>query len=392
MTAIEINTKPGRIASIDILRGIIMVVMALDHTRDYFSAYKGDPLDFDHVSIFMFFTRWITHFCAPVFVFLSGTSAYLSGKSKSKKETALWLLTRGIWLVILEITIVRLGWQFNVDYSLIFLQVIWAIGWSMIFLSAMVFLPMPVIAAISLLIIAGHNALDGIHIKDASSISMLWTVLHQPGNVSIASHTVFVLYPLVPWIAVMSIGYCFGAVVVRAKQEGKDSILYVLGSALIATFIILRWLNVYGDPQPWHVQSAWWKTALDFIRCQKYPPSLLYLLMTIGPAILSMPLLERISNSGFARIFTVYGRVPMFYYILHIYLIHSLALITGLAAGAPLDLFTDNGALFDPSRHWGFSLPVVYLYWLATVIILYFPCRWYMRIKMQHRKWWLSYL
>jgi uncharacterized membrane protein len=391
MPAIEINTKSARIASIDILRGIIMVVMALDHTRDYFSAYKGDPLDFDQVSVFMFFTRWITHFCAPVFVFLSGTSAYLSGRSKSKKETALWLLTRGIWLVILEVTIVRLGWQFNIDYSLIFLQVIWAIGWSMIFLSAVVFLPLPVIAGISLIVIAGHNTLDSVHIKDMSSTSILWTVLHEPGRVNIATHTVFVLYPLVPWIAVMSIGYCFGVVLQKAYQ-GIMKILYQLGGSMIVAFIIIRWINVYGDPQPWHMQSTWWKTALDFIRCQKYPPSLLYLLMTLGPAIFSLPLLEKISSTSFARIFTVYGRVPMFYYILHIYLIHTLALITGLVSGAALDLFTSNGALFDPSRHWGFSLPVVYAYWISTLAILYFPCRWYMRIKMQHKKWWLSYL
>lgn len=391
MTAIEISAKPNRIASIDILRGIIMVVMALDHTRDYFSIYKGNPLDFDHVSVFMYFTRWVTHFCAPVFVFLSGTSAYLSGKSKSRKETSFWLLTRGVWLVILEITIVRLGWQFNVDYSLIFLQVIWAIGWSMICLSAMIFLPLPVIALISLLMIAGHNAFDHIHAKDLGSAANIWTILHDPGNITYNSYRVFVLYPLVPWIGVMSAGYCMGAVIKGSSQSGNRS-LYLIGSCCIAAFIMLRWTNLYGNPRPWHVQENWWKTVLDFIDCQKYPPSLLYLLMTLGPAMLSMPLLEKLNGTAVANIFTVYGRVPMFYYILHIYLIHTMALVSGLIVGAPLNIFFDNGSLFDPDLHWGFSLPVVYVYWISAVAILYFPCKWFMRIKMQHRKWWLSYL
>jgi uncharacterized membrane protein len=268
--------------------------------------------------------------------------------------------------------------------------VIWAIGWSMIFLSGLMFLPVPVILGFGLLLIFGHNAFD--NVKDNSfSYPGLWDVLHYPHAVYIDSYTrLFILYPLVPWIGVMAVGYCFGAILHKHEQQ-RNKWLYGIGLSSIVFFIILRWLNIYGNPHPWKVQDTFVHTILDFIKCEKYPPSLLYLLMTLGPAIAVMPFLEKL-RSRIGDFFSVYGRVPLFYYILHIYLIHTLAFIIGLCMGFSVDIFTRNGAMFDPKLVWGFSIGWVYFFWASVVLILYYPCRWYMRIKMKHKKWWLSYL
>ncbi|HXS35608.1 MAG TPA: heparan-alpha-glucosaminide N-acetyltransferase domain-containing protein [Flavipsychrobacter sp.] len=390
MSSLTGNTK--RVVSVDILRGIVMVIMALDHARDYFSNYKLDPLDLTHTTTALFLTRWITHFCAPVFVFLAGTSAFLSfSKGRTKGEISKLLFTRGIWLIILELTIVRFGWMFNVDYSLVFVQVIWAIGWSMIFLAGLCYLPVSIIAIIGFIIVFGHNALDTIHTNSFGSNGYLWNVIHEQGPIQYGNKDVlFVLYPLIPWIGVMALGYCFGGIVRKPEKE-RNKWLYTIGFGAIALFIILRWSNVYGDPFPWQRQTTVVKNILAFIKCQKYPPSLLYLLMTLGPAIASMPLLEKMSN-GIGSFFTVYGRVPMFYYILHIYLLHSMALITGVIMGFPTSTFTDNGALFSPATNWGFPLAIVYIYWISTVLMLYYPCRWFMQVKQTNKSWWLSYL
>ena len=378
-TAGTSHTK--RILSIDILRGIVMVVMALDHTRDFYSNFKFEPTDLQHASTIMFLTRWITHFCAPVFVFLSGTSVFLSGSSKPKKEVFTRLLTRGLWLLVLEVTLVRTGWAFDLNYHTIFLQVIWAIGWSMILLSVLIFLPFRIILAIGLLMIFGHNAFDGYH--PAGTWGIVWQFLHIQGPVHYGnSKTIFIIYPLIPWLGVMAVGYCFGAIYKLDEQRRKKS-LYMVGLSAIALFIIIRGINGYGDPAPWHMQAAWWRTILSFVNCSKYPPSLLYLLMTLGIAITFLPALERMGGIV-AKIFLVYGRVPMFYYILHLYLIHSMAIIA--------DYFIKGTTAVSVFEHPGYSLPVVYLFWLTAVAILYFPCRWFMGIKAKHRMWWLSYL
>lgn len=384
-------TSPKRIASIDILRGIVMVIMALDHTRDYFSNYYSDPTDLTQASSFMFMTRWITHFCAPAFIFLSGTSAYLSlGRKKTKKEASLFLLTRGLWLILLELTIVRFGWQFNIDYSQVFLQVIWAIGWSMIFLAVFVFLPMRLILFIGLALILGHNTLDSIHAGRFGSHAMWWNLLHEFGLLNFDGWSLFVLYPLIPWIGVMATGYCFGALF-KKEEDIRNKWLYRIGISATVLFILLRLANVYGDPSPWVMQKAWWRTVLSFINCTKYPPSLLYLLMTIGPAITLLPLLEKMQNTA-GKIFTVYGRVPMFYYIMHIYLLHTMVLVAAWFMNIPFNYFIDNDKIFAPKPGWGFSLPYVYAWWLLAVCMLYLPCRWFMRVKANNRKWWLSYL
>ncbi|WP_276133417.1 DUF1624 domain-containing protein [Polluticoccus soli] len=384
-------THHKRIISIDILRGIVMVIMALDHTRDFFSDFHHNPTDLQYAGTAMFFTRWITHFCAPVFVFLAGTSAYLSlRKCPTKGVTSRFLITRGIWLIILEMTVVRFGWQFNVDYTQVFVQVIWAIGWSMIFLAGLIWLPMPAILTIGLAMITGHNLLDPIHASRFGDDAIWWNLLHESDLTRIGGLNVMVIYPLIPWIGVMATGYCFGTIF-RKEENARNKWLYGIGLSAIVAFILIRYINIYGDPTPWASQPTAWHTFLSFINCTKYPPSLLYLLMTIGPAIMALPVLEKMRNSA-GRFFTVYGRVPMFYYILHIYLIHAMAIVVALLMNVPIADFMSNEHLFDPKPGWGFSLPWVYAYWLLTVAILYLPCRWFMNVKATHRKWWLSYV
>ena len=371
-----------RVISIDILRGLVMVVMALDHARDYFSGFKFDPTDIDHTTPALFFTRWITHFCAPTFIFLAGTSSFLSmRKGKTKPEQAWHLFSRGVWMILLEVTVVYFGWMFSFHYDPLYLQVIWATGWCMICLAGLIFLPPLAILTFALAMIFGHDAFDSVQ-TGGGDLGILWDVLHVQGPITFHGHHIFIIYPLVPWIGVMAAGYCFGQVVTLPEPQ-RNKWMYIIGLSATAMFIILRAINGYGDPSPWIHRSAAWRTFLDFLSDRKYPPSLLYLLMTLGPAIAALPLLDKLRNRV-GDTFTVYGRVPLFYYILHIYLLHLMAVLAGkfFMAEATVTIF----------NHPGFSLPVVYGVWLTAVVILYFPCRWFMRIKMSHRNWWLSYL
>ena len=369
-----------------------MVLMALDHARDYLCNYHANPLDIQHAGTAMFFSRWITHFCAPVFIFLSGSSAYLSMQNgKSKTAAAALLAKRGLWLLVLEFTVIRFGWQFNLDYHFAVCQVIWAIGWSMLFLSALIFLPLPAIAVISAIIVLGHNSLDGIHASSFGNKAILWSFLHEQNFVHYGQgYSLFIIYPILPWVGVMALGYCFGYILKMPKVKRNDRLL-TIGLGAIVAFIVLRYSNAYGDPLPWIKQASLGSNLKAFIRCEKYPPSLLYLLMTLGPAILIMPLLEEMKGA-IGNFFSVYGKVPMFYYIMHIYVIHSMALISGLIIGEPISTFVKNGALFDPNLKWGFSLQVVYVYWIAAVLLLYFPCKWFAGIKRKYDYWWLRYL
>jgi uncharacterized membrane protein len=359
-----------------------MVIMALDHARDYFSGYVYDPTDLQHASTIIFFTRWITHFCAPVFVFLSGTSVFLSlSKRESKKHAAWRLFTRGLWLIFLEVTVIRYGWMFDVEYKLVILQVIWAIGWSMIFLSGFIFLPRAVILAIGMVMIFGHNAFDNFH--PTGNAGILWQVLHIQSPINLSNgDTIFVVYPLIPWIGVMAVGYCFGAIFKKEESE-RNKQLYLIGISAIALFIVLRFINVYGDPLPWQMQQNGMRTLISFINCTKYPPSLLYLLMTIGPAIAVMPLLEQM-NGKTGDIFKVYGRVPFFYYVLHIYILHTASLLAQDVLHAPMI----TGIFAHPA----YPLYIVYACWIGTVALLYLPCKWFMNVKMRYKHWWLSYL
>ncbi|HEY8936855.1 MAG TPA: heparan-alpha-glucosaminide N-acetyltransferase domain-containing protein, partial [Cyclobacteriaceae bacterium] len=322
--------KSYRIQSLDLLRGLVMVIMALDHVRDYFhaDAFLYDPLDLSKTSVVLFFTRWITHFCAPTFVFLSGTSAFLVGARKGKKELTKFLLTRGAWLIFLELVVFNFGWFFNLQFPLIPLIVIWAIGVGFIVLAAAIQLPFNAILTIGLVLIFGHNALDGFQVTGNEVLVVLWSILHQQAVFPITEgHVLFVGYPLIPWVGVTMVGYCFGKLYVQDVDVNfRKKVLLYLGSSAIILFIILRFFNIYGDSNHWTTQPSPVYSFLSFLNISKYPPSLLYLLVTLGPAILFLRFTEGLTTGGISKRIIVLGRVPMFYYLVHIYAIHILAI------------------------------------------------------------------
>ena len=387
-----------RIHSIDILRGIVMVIMALDHTRDFFhnEAFTRDPLDAATTDPLLYFTRWITHFCAPVFVFLAGTSAYLSGRKKTKKELNAFLFKRGLWLVLVEVLIVTLGISFNPLYNAIFLQVIWAIGISMILLSLLIWLPFKVMLVIGMIIVAGHNLLDDPEAARNGNVGFWWDLLHK-GSFAVypvsSTHVIIILYPFLPWVGVMTLGYCFGALYRKeADPVVRRKWLLIIGSAAIVLFILLRWINAYGNPFQWTPQAEGWRTLLAFLNVQKYPPSLMFTAMTLGPAIIALALLEKVQNKVTA-FFAIYGRVPFFYYIVHFYLIHFLCVIAFFATGHTTDQIVTPQFpfLFRPPA-FGFNLAVVYTVWILVIALLYPLVKRYDLYKQRNRKWWLSYL
>ena len=398
----------ARVDSVDLLRGVIMVIMMLDHTRDFvhFQGQLFDPTDVSRTYPLLFFTRWITHFCAPLFVFLAGTGAYLQElRGKPKSELSRFLITRGLWLIVLELTVLRVIIFFNFDFavSLGFLQVIWAIGWSMIVLAGLIYLPLRVIVGLSVAMIALHNALDGVHSTSwrgpGSPVpgfwASLWKVLHEPGMIfpfGYPGPALLALYPLIPWIGVLAAGYAFGALY-RLDQARRRQILFRLGGAITLGFIVLRAINVYGDPSRWSVQSRPVMTALSFLAVSKYPPSLLFLMMTLGPAMLFLAWFDGRGRGALARIFIVYGRVPLFFYVLQWIVTHSLAVLAGRIAGRPTEyLFTNIGLAPPPVPGSGFGLATVYALWILGVALLYPLCRWYAGVKSRRQDWWLSYL
>jgi Predicted membrane protein len=319
--------SPRRVESIDVLRGVIMIVMALDHTRDFFGVAGINPTDPARTTIALFFTRWITHFCAPVFFLLTGTGAFLSIGRRTRGELSWLLFTRGVWLIVLELTFVRcFGYQFNVDYRVTMLVVLWALGWAMIVLAALVHLPPIAVGGIGASIIATHNLFDSVRAASLGAFAPLWTVLHAQ-NVVLATPriTVFVAYPLIPWIGVTAVGYGLGALY-RQPAARRRSTLLRLGRATTAAFVVLRVMNAYGDPFRWRAQRSAVFTALSFLNATKYPPSLLFLLMTLGPSLLALWMLDR-GTPRILRIALVYGQVPLFYFVLHLTLIHLLAVV-----------------------------------------------------------------
>jgi uncharacterized membrane protein len=379
-----------RIESVDLLRGIVMVVMALDHVRDFFTIARFDPLDLTQTTAAYFFTRWITHFCAPVFVFLAGTGAFLfSTRGKTTQQLSKFLLTRGLWLIVLEFTFVRLAWQFSFDTSVIFVQVIWVIGWSMIFLSGLVRLSTRTIAIVGISIIMLHNLLDGIRPEFFGSLDWLWMTLHVQGVYPLSQgHAYMPFYPLIPWLGVMASGYAFGALF-QLESSRRRTVLIRLGIGLTAGFVIVRGLNVYGDLVPWSSQETMFRTMLSFLNTTKYPPSLSFLLMTLGPSILFLGLVDRGFPSPFKPII-VFGRVPLFYYVIHLYAIHAAAVLAGVMQGYDLGIFFSIFLNFP--RDYGFNLFVVYGVWIGIVVLLYPVCRWFAGVKRRRKDWWLSYL
>lgn len=382
-----------RIQSIDLLRGLVMVIMALDHVRDFFhwSAFRYDPLDFSQTSTPIFVTRWITHFCAPVFIFLAGTSAWLTGVRRGKKALSKFLFTRGLWLLFVEVVIINFAFTFDWHYSVIGLQVIWALGISMIFLSFLIYLPKRVLLILALLIIAGHNTLDNVHVEGKGLDALGWSMLHEFGFFPYKPIQILVLYPVLPWIGVMVAGYCFGEIYTRFDAVKRKKILILIGSICILLFIVLRFTNWHGDKSHWGDQQTPVFTFLSFINTTKYPPSLLYILMTIGPAILFLAFTERpLKKPG--NIIATYGKVPMFYYILHFYIIHLAMLAAALLSGYKWNDVI-NASPFQPLQDYGFRLWVVYIVWIAIVALLYPLCKRYAKYKYDHpEKWWLSYL
>ena len=378
----------SRVDAIDLLRGLVMVLMALDHTRDFFSGSGFNPRDVHAPALFL--TRWVTHFCAPVFVFLAGVSAFLYGnRGRTTGEVSLYLLTRGLWLMLLELTLVRFAWTFSmIPHRLVF-QVIWVLGVAMLVLSGLVFLPRWAIAAFGLTLIVGHNLLDSIHAEQFGQAGWLWNLLHQPDQLHPTPEVaVAVLYPLIPWIGVMAAGYAF-APVMRLDPPHRRRILLTTGAAITFGFVVLRAINLYGDPAPWAIQDGVISTALSFINNEKYPPSLFYLVMTLGPALLALAAFEA-AKGKLAGILVTFGRVPLAYYVAHLLLIHSVAVMVALATyGDASWLFGD---LQTKPPGYGFGLPVVYGVWLMVIAVLYPLCHWFAGVKQRRRDWWLSYL
>ena len=367
-----------------------MVIMALDHVRDFFTDLRYDPTDLTQASAGLFLTRWITHFCAPVFVFLAGTGAFLSAsRGKPVKELSRFLWTRGLMLVLFEWTVIRLAWVFNFSPNFLFVQVIWVIGVSMICLAGLVYLSKKTIAAIGIVMIVGHNALDGITPETFGSLGIVWGLLHVSQPFQLSTTTMFwPLYPLIPWIGVMAVGYVFGAILLYNPERRRQTLLR-LGLALTVAFVVIRALNVYADPHPWTTLKDALFTFFSFINTTKYPPSLDFLLMTLGPSIAALALFDRgLGRSG--QFFVVFGRVPMFFYIVHIYLIHGLAVVAGVLQGFEAKAFFELMFQFPPS--YGFGLPVVYLVWIGVVLCLYPACRWFGELKRRRKDAWLSYV
>jgi uncharacterized membrane protein len=392
MSWIEEATLPGRVRldSIDLLRGLVMVLMVLDHTRDFFSAGGFNPRDVNDPVLFL--TRWITHFCAPVFVYLAGISAFLYGaRGRTAPEVSWFLLTRGLWLVLLEVTVVRFAWTFSVFPDFVVLQVIWAIGISMTLLAGLIHLPHWAIGAIGIGMIAGHNLLDGIQAEQLGQLGWLWHVLHQPALLHPTTGVaLFALYPLIPWIGVMAAGYALGPVMLLEPASRRRR-LAGLGVGVTLGFVLLRAPNVYGDPAPWTLHDDISATVLSFVNNEKYPPSALYLAMTLGPALIALAAFES-ARGKLARFLVIFGRVPLFYYVAHLLLLHTMAVVFAAAVHGDIASLFGGVAIEAKPEGYGLGLPAAYLLWMIVVAVLYLPCRWFAEVKRRRDDAWLSYL
>lgn len=387
----------NRVDSIDLLRGLVMIIMALDHTRDYFHihAWTQDPLNLETTTPLLFLTRWITHFCAPIFTFLAGTSIWFQSKTKDKKELSLFLIKRGFWLVIVEIVVFNFAFSFDPSYTTVALQTIWSIGVSMIFLGLLIWLPFSWILGIGLLIFFGHNSLDLYESLHKGNFSVLYSMIHRPGFFPMGKeHGLFVFYPVLPWLGVMIMGYCFGKLFTVFSGSEREKVLTKLGFGVILLFIILRAVNVYGDPKPWSAQDNLLFTIFSFIDTQKYPPSLLYAAMTIGPGILFLSFFGKLNNQ-LTKMIVVFGRVPFLYYVLHFFLIHALCMVFFLFRGHKFSEGIHERPNMLPNfivANEGYSLGIVYIIWICVILMLYPLCKWFSEYKKSHKHWWLSYL
>lgn len=383
-------TRSGafRIDSIDMLRGLVIAIMVLDHVRDFFhrTAFTADPLALDSGDAWLFATRWITHLCAPTFVLLAGVSVWLqAANGKSRPDLTRFLLMRGLWLIVLELTVVTTGFNFGWG---VFMQVIWAIGASMVVMAGLIWLPRVAVLVLGAVIVAGHQLLAPIDPPDLGAFGQVWVATFEfgPGLGG------FMAYPFVPWLGIMLLGYGLGPMFAQTPKERTQSVL-MLSIGLLALFFVIRIINGYGDPQPWAVQAQPLWTAFSFINVMKYPPSLDYVLVTLGLSLALLPLLDRLKGPVGSVLLT-FGRTPLFTYLLHVWIAHGLALVVGVAMGVPASAFFN--LLGDPSRAieagWGLGLPGVYLAWAATLALLYPLSRWFEGVKKRRRDWWLGYL
>ena len=395
-TTLKAPASSRRVEAVDFLRGAVMVLMVLDHTRDYFGNAAIDPTDLSQVTPALFLTRWVTHFCAPVFAFLAGTGAFLAGaRSRSRRDLAAFLATRGLWLIFLELTVVRLGLFFDPVDAPVILTVLWSIGASFIVLAALVFVPSRVVGALGVLLIATHGLAAGF-LPDsgtASAFQAAGALLLRPGGLPLLGGVIVrVGYPLVPWLGVVAAGYGFGEVI-QLKPERRWHVMWIMGVSMTAAFLILRAWGAYGDPNPWSTQSTILETVLSFINCTKQPPSPLFVLMTLGPALVALAVIDRVGIHGpVGRALVMLGRVPLFYYLLQWYVIHGLAVLTGLVRGFSVAWQFSPAALGTPPEGWPLSLPGIYAAWVVVLAIMYLPCRWFAGIKARNPGGWLSFL
>jgi uncharacterized membrane protein len=378
---------PLRTRSIDLLRGIVMVLMVLDHARDFFVGLGKSPTDLLTTTVPLFLTRWVTHFCAPVFVLLAGVSARLYADKRGLPAARRFLATRGVWLILLELTIVRFAWIPEPFYRFILLQVIWTLGWALLALAALSYLPVRVVTALGLVIALGHNLLDPIDRGSVGALEPLWNVLHERHMLKLGGRSIFVSYPVLPWIGVAAAGFGLGGLFARSAAERRRWLVR-LGLAALAGFVLLRAVNVYGDPRPWAEQARGGVfTVLSFFNCEKYPPSAAFLLMTLGPALLLLARLERVPERALEPL-AIFGRVPLFFYVAHLYLLRVVAIPLAIARFG-------KSAILPPPGHAGspeFPLWAGYLAWLVALALLYPVCRWFARKKAESRSPWLSYL
>ncbi len=391
------SAEKTRIYSIDLLRGLVMILMALDHTRDFIhaEAFTRDPLDPATTTPLLFFTRFITHYCAPVFVLLAGVSIYLQGLRKPQGELSVFLLKRGLWLIFVEFILITFAWTFDFRFILFVMQVIWAIGISMVFMSVIIRMPYWLIVTLGLIIVLGHNVFDFVE----ATHSGLWWDLLRNGNFAfheiLPGRQIAIIYPFLPWLGLMMVGYGLGKIFEPSVSiERRRKFLINTGLGLIFLFVALRYLNIYGDPHPWSVQAEGWRTFLSFINVHKYPPSLMFFCITLGPALILLALFEKTSNA-FSKAISVYGRVPFFYYILHFYILHALATILFFTRGHS---FADGvQSIFGIPFNFliageGYSLGIVYLVWILMVLALYPLCKWFSEKKKRNGHWVMSYL
>ena len=402
--------RSDRILSVDLMRGIVMIIMALDHTRDYFSFLTFAPENLAQTYGWLFFTRWITHFCAPTFCFLTGTGAYLAlGRGKTVREISHFFWTRGLWLVFVELTVISFAWTF-VPGMVTGGSVIWCLGWCMVLMALLVWLPVKWLGAFGVAVIALHNLTDRVDPERFGGFAWLWNVLHVPGIITLpGTHTSFLIfYTLIPWLGVMAAGYAFGAIVRRPAVERQD-LMFKIGATATAAFVLLRVTGVYGNlvpglpfgfpisPGAWQHFPSLTLTIISFFNVAKYPPSLQYLLMTLGPMLIGLAWLDRATQDGrvnaLGRWTLVFGRVPMFYYVIHIFLIHLMALAAAVLFHQSTSWLLSGVFWVAPNPPgYGHGLPFVYAMWVLAILLLYFPCAWFAELKARRKDWWLSYL